>query len=513
MVKQIKSFLERYGIHTFLLPVFFVLHGYKQYYGLVGIGLSLQILGELILYFLVFFLVVFAITKNLNKSLQLITLFGFIYLFYGAVKDFFQLNLHASFFSKYSVLLPSLIILSIILARAILKKKDFRKSNLFQNLLLLIFILIDSILLAAYDSSYFLRRNLLAKNAHFTLDSLKIPQQKPDVYFLVFDSYPGTAFLKDYMQFDNSPFNDTLKNRGFRVLADPKSNYYWSALSISSNLNFEYLESIKNFQRVSAKVYSDAALTVQYSLVPKIFKHYNYKLYNLSVFDIDNTPPLHEEDFLSLSEREVLLYNTLSERMRRDLLWNLMVGKHALPFIQRMEKRRQDNFAWGQTEKRDFNNIVIDSLMKIPWQQTTSPKFVYAHVYLPHPPFFYDENGSANELTTIFDEKSQESKPLFVSYLKYTNQVAIKIIDQIMQASGGNALIIFQSDHGFRDFRERRLHPRLFFKNYSAFYFPDKNYSSLYDTMSNINTFPVIFNKYFGTNIPLQQDSTVFLAP
>jgi len=371
--------------------------------------------------------------------------------------------------------------------------------------------LIDGIALIVYDGSHFLRRNLLAKSSHFNLDSLKIPQQKPDVYFLVFDSYPSTTFLKNYMQFDNSPFNDTLRNKGFRVLTDPRSNYYWSALSMSSNFNFEYLESIKNFQRVSAKDYADATLTVQYSLAPKIFKHCNYKLYNLSVFDIDSTPPLHEEDFLSLSEREVLLYNTLSERVRRDLLWNLMVGKHALPFIQKMERRRQDNFAKGQVEKRDFNNAVIDSLMRIPWQQTASPKFVYAHVYLPHPPFFYDENGSENDLTTILDEKSQESKSLFVSYLKYTNKVAIRIIDQVMQASGGNALIILQSDHGFRDFEERRLNPRLFFKNYAAFYFPDKNYSSLYDTMSNINTFPIIFNKYFGTNIPLRKDTSVFV--
>jgi hypothetical protein len=82
-----------------------------------------------------------------------------------------------------------------------------------------------------------------------------------------------------------------------------------------------------------------------------------------------------------------------------------------------------------------------------------------------------------------------------------------------MQSSGGRALIILQSDHGFRNFEGAYSHPGFFFKNYSAFYFPDRNYSALYDTMTNINTFPVIFNKYFGTNIPMQQDTTVFLSP
>ena len=511
-MRQVKSFLERYGIHCFLLPVFFVLHSYKQYFGLIHVEITIKILGELILYFLIFSLLQLAITRSLNKSLQLTTLFGFIYLFYGAIKDFFKLTMHSSFLSKYSVLLPLLIIVAIIFTRIIVKKKDFRKTNLFQNSLLLIFILIDGIMLIAFDNSYFLRQNLLIKNSRLTLDNLHDAPQKPDVYFLVFDSYPGTKFLKDYMQFDNSSFDDSLKRKGFRVLQDPKSNYNRSAFSISSNLNFEYLKNIKNFQRIAAKEYTDATFTVEHSLVPKFFKHYNYQFYNLSIFDIDSTPSLHPEDFLTLPERNVLLYNTLSERLKRDLMWNLLVGKHALPFVQGIAKRDHDISTKEQIQKRDFNNIVIDSLMKIPLQKSTSPKFVYAHVYLPHPPFFYNENGSENDLNTILDQRSQKNKSLFLSYLKYTNAVAIKIIDQVMRASGDHALIILQSDHGFRDFEGGPSHPQLFFKNYSAFYFPDKDYSHLYDTMSNINTFPVVFNKYFGTNIPLQKDTTVFLS-
>jgi hypothetical protein len=512
-MKKAKSFLERYGVHSFLLPVFFILHSYKQYFGLIHVDVTMKALAELILFFLVAFLLLLIITKNLNKSLQLTTLFGFIYLFYGAIKDFFQLTMHVPFLSKYTVLLPLLIIIAIILARAVLKKKDFRKTNLFQNSLLLIFILVDAVMLVSVDNSYFLRQNLLTGNSRLSMDSLAEPPQKPDVYFLVFDSYPGTTFLKDYMQYDNSTFNDSLQNIGFRILADPKSNYNRSAFSIAATLNFEYLKNIKKFRRVSPKDYTKATLTAKHSLVPKIFNHYNYKFINLSIFDIGNVLSLHPDDFLTLPQKEILLYNTLSERLKRDLLWHFMTGKHAISLIQEIEKKRQARLTREQIKKRDFNNLVIDSLMKIPLQETKSPIFVYAHVYLPHPPFFYNENGSENELGTILKEESQVNKSLFLAYLKYSNNVALKIINQIMQASGGRALIILQSDHGFRDFEIVPSHPQAFFKNYSAFYFPDKDYSTLYDTMSNINTFPVIFNKYFGTNIPLQQDRTVFLAP
>lgn len=511
-MKQIKIFLERWGIHSFLLPVFFVLHNYKQYYGMVSSDVAIKTLLKILLIFLISFLLLLAITRNINKSLQLTTLFGAVILFYGVIKDFFQLTLHARFISRYSVLLPLVLITTIIFTRLILKTKDQKKSNLFQNMLLIVFIFMDGIILFVSDNSFFLRQNLLTKNMYINWDSLPNPSSTPDVYYLVFDCYPGTSFLKDYMEYDNSLFNTALKEKGFYVVEDPKSNYNRTAFSISSTLNFEYLQNINSFSPISPRDYNHARLTTRESIVPKIFKHYNYTFYNLSVFDINGIPSIRRENFLTRPEQSVLLYNTLTERFKNDLLWNLITGKHAVGVVQKMFRRNEDKIISEEEGKRNFNNTIIDSLLKIPLQKTSSPKFIYAHLYLPHPPFFYDENGKSNDLKYVINEESQKNKALFLSYLKYTNKVILDIVSKIIQAPGSNALIVLQSDHGFRDFEGGPTYPQLFFKNYSAFYFPDKNYSTLYDTMSNINTFPVLFNKYFNTKIPLQQDTTVFLA-
>ncbi|MES1217524.1 MAG: hypothetical protein ABUT20_18590, partial [Bacteroidota bacterium] len=261
-MKQIKIFLERWGIHCFLLPVFFILHNYIQYYGLVSSDVAIKTLLKILAIFLFFFLLMLAITRNINKSLQIITLLGAVTLFYGVIKDFFQLTLHANFISRYLVLLPLIFISTIILIRLILKKKDFRKINLFLNLLLLIFIFIDGAMLLVFDHSFFLRKNLLTKNTYINLNSLPRPSSKPDVYFLVFDSYPGTYFLKDYMAYDNSPFNTALTEEGFHVIDNPKSNYNRTAFSISSTLNFGYLRNIKSFSPISPKNYNEARLAI-----------------------------------------------------------------------------------------------------------------------------------------------------------------------------------------------------------------------------------------------------------
>ena len=168
-MKQLKTFLSKYGLHSFLLPVFFVLHSYQQYYGLVSSATAISVLIKILLIFSIFTLVIFAFNRNANKSFQLTTLLGVIILFYGVIKEFFQFTLHAPQISRYLILLPLTFIVTVILIIYILKKKDFRKSNLFQNTLLLVFIFADSAILFTSSNSLFLQRNTLAKNTHLSL--------------------------------------------------------------------------------------------------------------------------------------------------------------------------------------------------------------------------------------------------------------------------------------------------------------------------------------------------------
>jgi hypothetical protein len=511
-MKQIRIFLERWGIHSFLLPAFFALHTYNQYYGLISCKVTINAFLLLLLIFLIVFLFLLIFIRDINKSFLVTTILGSIILFYGVIKDFIQLTLQCRFFSKYSVLLPLMLVTAIILIAFVLKRKEHRKLTLFLNLLFLIFIFTDGTKLFISDKSFFLQQNILIRNNQLVPDSLPNPYSKPDVYYLVLDSYPGTHFLKEYMDYDNSPFNNSLKEKGFFVIQNPKSNYNRTAFSIASTLNFEFLRNISSYMPITPKFYNHARLTIDNSTVPKVFKHYNYQFYNLSVFDIGGIPSLRRENFLTLPEKSILFYNTLPERLKSDLLWNLVTGKNAIPFIQKMINKNEQVLATSEKGKMNYNNLIIDSLQKISEQKTTYPKFIYAHVYLPHPPFFYDENGNENEFKYVITEESQKNKLLFLSYLKYTNKIITELAEKIIKANGNHAVIIIQSDHGFRDFKEGPSLPHTFFKNYSAFYFPDKNYSSLYDTMSNINTFPVLFNKYFNTNIPLKRDTSVFLS-
>ncbi|MES1225089.1 MAG: hypothetical protein ABUT20_56930, partial [Bacteroidota bacterium] len=383
--------------------------------------------------------------------------------------------------------------------------------NLFQNILLLIFILIDTLTILFTNDRIFLTQNLLVKKDVLNVKKMVAPQELPDVYYLLFDCYPGKGFLKDYMQYDNGSLDSELQSRGFRVINNPKSNYNRTAFSMASVLNFEYLKNINNTTALLTKHYAHAQLTIRNAAVADVFEHLGYKIYNLSIFEFAGQRPVHRENFFTFPEKRVLLFNTLIERIRDDISWNLFTGKYSISFFRQMNNPKQSDIFENEMQKKGFNKRIADSLEHIPMQNGQKPRFVYAHFYLPHPPFFYDENGIPNDPVLVIDEKALINKKLFLSYLKYTNKVMLKMTDSILHKPGKPPVIIIQSDHGFRDFEGGPSVPYLYFKNYMAFYFPDKNYSTLYDTMSNVNTFPVLFNKYFNTHIPLQKDTSTFL--
>jgi hypothetical protein len=509
-MKKVTLFLEKWGLHTFLLPLFFVTHSYLQYYGLVSASVAICLCLIIILCIAALFVIVLAMIKNANKALQLVTLVSFIVLFFGVIKDFLSLTLHFSILAKYSVLLPLIVVVVFFLSRTIVKKNDFRKSNFFQNILLLLFLALDIGKLFVFDHAYFLKGNLLVKRDVPAITNTPTPDTKPDVYFLVFDSYPGTTFLREFMNYDNTAFNHELEKLGFYIVKNSRSNYNRTVFSIASTLNFEHLQNIRA-NDISSKDYAHGCLSIKEAIVPRFFLQHNYSFFNLSIFDIGTRKAIRRETFLTAPEQDILLYNTLLQRVKNDILWNLLEGKYAMPAVRKLFIKSTEESQREFMQKNDFNKTVLDSLDRIPFQQNGSPKFVYAHLYLPHPPFFYDENGRKNDLSYILTQPSLRNKDLFLSYLRYTNKKITGLVKTIQKASANKSIIIIQSDHGFRDFEGGPNHPEAFFTNYSAFYFPDKNYSTLYDTLTNVNTFPIVLNKYFKTRIPMRSDSSVFL--
>jgi hypothetical protein len=230
----------------------------------------------------------------------------------------------------------------------------------------------------------------------------------------------------------------------------------------------------------------------------------DYSLYNLSVFDIGKTISVKREDFLSTTPSAIIFYNTFWNCIRRDIL------PEFFPVLrERLIRKQQLDNKEHLSKYKDYNRQVSDSLLTIADLPASSPKFIYTHLEMPHFPYFYDSAGKAYPDEIVFGPAMIKDKERFKNYVAYSNAHISQLITRVLTQTNGQAVIIILSDHGINDLPGSRKEDA--FSNYSAFYFPDGNYHQLYTGMSNVNTFRVLFNKYFAQRLPLLSDSSIYI--
>jgi hypothetical protein len=147
------------------------------------------------------------------------------------------------------------------------------------------------------------------------------------------------------------------------------------------------------------------------------------------------------------------------------------------------------------------------------------PTFVFAHITVPHFPFIFDKEGNPIEPSKGMggreDYEYDEYIAGYTEQLAFASDKVISVIDAILSQSPEPPIIIVQSDHGPAaqlapgwSVSESNVTERLSILN--AYYFPDQDYASLYDEITPVNTFRVIFNQYFGGDYDLLDDQAYF---
>jgi hypothetical protein len=136
------------------------------------------------------------------------------------------------------------------------------------------------------------------------------------------------------------------------------------------------------------------------------------------------------------------------------------------------------------------------------------PKFVTLHTDIAHAPLLIDENGKRGILPVAI-YNAPDTPQRYFGQIKWANKQIERWIDIILSAPGPKPIIVLQSDHG-PDFPMPNDHlfvnERL--KNFSAIYLPGMHDKGLYDDVTTVNVFRVIFNDYFGSSLPMLPDKS-----
>ena len=491
-------------LHFLFLPVFFIWHICNEYFGLIPASYWSKYLLYYISLSLFFFLFGILLFKNKSKSsIWAFTLIS-IFFFWGSFHDF--LNQHLSpFLSSYKFLLSLIFILLILLGFRLKRKNSASIQQTNSFLSMLIFVLLST---EAAVSVYKIlkehgeKNNLCYYNKPISIPPSSVPDSsKPDIFFVIFDEYASSLALKSYLNYDNIDLDSTLLKNGFYIASKSKSNYNSTPFSLASTFSLDYFGQPLEKKKIFPKELLQAQHTLKQGAFPIMLKKHGYSIINHGLCDI-NGQPAPEEPLFNPDVRKILYQETFWGRIVDDIIWHVpfKIPSFILPNEELIKK---ENIL--RRNRNNFHNLLNEL-----GYQTSQPKFVFAHIMMPHGRYYLNRKGEKRDLYHSDDHPAIKDS-LYLDQLIYTNTWINSLASASNKKFSRPRVVILQGDHGRRDIMP--YHPTLKrekqFMNLNCFYFSDKKYETLYDSISSVNTFRVVLNNYFHSTIPLLRDSTI----
>ena len=475
-----KKFLEKYPLFLLTLPVFVIIHLEKELHNVIQYEF---VYDRIIILFIAPFIILgiwYLFFRNITIA-SLMTISCLLPFYYtGDLKNWLSHKFPHSFLQNYFFLLPVFIVMLLVIFFILRKKRTVAvKLFLFINSAILLFIAADVVTIFFKGSKT--KYTIDGKNElnYNTCDSCK----KPDIYYIIFDTYASSSQLKNKYGYSNQAIEDYLYNKGFYIAKNSKSNYNSTAYSVGSILNMNYIKNVDTLGKTTDREYLQVLKLSYKNEVVAFLQNEGYTILNNSLFDLDSLPTtIKNIDFWG--SREIYDNYNLLFKLSRD------IGYHFPTKIVRLF----DNDRYNLTKKR-LSSEILKEVMKSVKLKTTGPKFVYGHFLGPHPPYFYDSTGK------LFGSSQPSDKVAYLHEISFSNSIIKQITDSIMAYSNRPTVIIFQGDHGISF--DEPANPGEYFPNFSAIYFSNKDYSLLTDSTHNVNTFRIVFNTFFDQKMKL----------
>jgi hypothetical protein len=313
--------------------------------------------------------------------------------------------------------------------------------------------------------------------------------------------YANSKVLKSFWNYDNHQLENFFDSSGFYYAKNSTSNYNYTVFSIGSTLNMDYQE--KDLKYTNAFRSSGQLSQFEDNELFRILKKQGYEFQNFSWFHF-NDAPTKVAPFVLTEPKDLVGAQTLLFRFRSDVAWNFKIFRtkraptDALtPFFL---KECEDNLS------RIRESYI--GIKRLSSKISDKPLFLYAHFLMPHAPFLFDSTGNVKPEIQWLSTKHED----YLEQLKYTNKMIIDLCSTLMQEAKRPRIIIVQSDHGYRNFNSKDgLSKDVEFQNLSAFYFPQKNYGVLYDSISAVNTFRALIKSQFNYDVPLLKDTSFYM--
>ena len=330
--------------------------------------------------------------------------------------------------------------------------------------------------------------------------AMSAPAGARDIYYFILDRYGSNQGLQAWADV-TSDLPTWLAAQGFAVEAGARANYVRTDLSLAATLNMESLDSVAAKMGPTRNDLGPVDALLQDNAAGQFLEARGYRYVNIGSW-----------------------YNpTQSIRIAdQNLFWNATTDFDAM----------LDKTTFGPTLANILNlpaipssdaihrNNALYQFSVLPGvEQEPGPKFVVAHILLPHPPYVFDLNGS---YPSAAEQKGRTEGQAFETQITYLNaQVRSIVTGLLSRPADKQPIIVIQADEGPYPDRYQADEANFDWSTATsneleakygildAFYLPGAAVAGTpepYATVTSWNTFPIVFDRYFGANIPLLPD-------
>jgi hypothetical protein len=491
-------------IHPFLFALFPILSVFSHNLGTVPLRETVIPIIIVTSFTLTIWLSLGVVVKDKKKagiiaSLFLLLFFSYEHLF-GITCLIMEKVTHTQVLLALGTLFTCAVYLTIYLT--IRTRSNLHRLTFFLNLVAAFSVAIPLVRMGAYEIYHVpnLQDTASVEEQIHTRDS-GIAVKRPDIYYIILDGYARGDILEDLYKYDNSKFLTHLAEKGFYVATKSKANYCQTYLSLASSLNFIYLDDLVSQMAAGYNNRKPLREMIEHNHVVDFLKKHDYLWVVFSSWEEIKNADIYMTPGPSLSEFQNVLINTTPLALLLDKL---------------LTKSRYDLH-------REQLLYIFDHLADM--TEMHSPLFVFAHILAPHPPFVFGANGEPIDCNRNFTRgdgshfvesggNRDEYVESYTRQLAFVNKKISETIDRIVSNSREPPVVILQADHGagsmlhWEDPDKTNLKERMSILN--AYYLPGDGHEQLYEDITPVNTFRVIFNHYFGTEYELLKDESYF---
>jgi hypothetical protein len=335
-------------------------------------------------------------------------------------------------------------------------------------------------------------------------------QRQPDIYLILLDKYTGSRLLQSNYGYDNTPFEEALRKRGFIVPRNPRANYVNTFLALAAMLNYRYMDELPDRFGEDNPNRSVAYPLVEDSRLVRQLKAAGYRF----VFFPTAFGPTRRNRLadLNLPDPEQIQPEFFSAWRRTTAIpvlheWTCAVlgcRIDRMPLIP---------------ESAALLDWKLEQLAGLP--DDGRPVFAFLHLAAPHEPYVY--NADCRYRTPFWPPEDggvweTAVREAYVAAIKCVNTKLLAVVDSLRVRSSVPPIILLQSDHGhgrlgrnvpdFAGIPPDRVAERL--SVFAAYALPGVPDAEVWDTITPVNVSRLVLRHYFAAELPPLEDRSIW---